>query len=249
MKTIYWSPYTAGNPNIRQVSELAYSDPENLLTSIEPTKYFGPNASRCAAITNECRNTFKIKSPIDVSITFKDDFSGYESKYPLFQQEDRDFIEHLIGAFGPEKVIQLASPTYLFYCEESLLMTQLPPYYEESTFVDNCLGLSATFDIGNWFRMVKPSFKLRKKAHTIEFLKDTALMYLKFNTEEKVKLVRFDGSVFAKNHKDILDNIMSFKYFTKSPLIPTSLSENYMAFRKARYNKKVMKIIRDNIIE
>ena len=245
MKTVYWSPFPlADNPDM-QVSELSYAEPEKLLKSIQPIDFFGREASLCPAIIDECKNTFRIKSPIDLSITFNDDFSRFNSKY----EQDFEFMQHLIGPFGPERVIQLASPTYLFYCEEPLLMTQLPPYYEESKFTEHCMGLSATFDIGSWFRSVKPSFKLRKNTRTIEFTKDNSLMYIKFNTEERIKFVRFDSSVFSKEHKDIISNMNSFKFHKKNPIIPISLAESYVAFKKARYNKKVIKIIKDNILE
>jgi hypothetical protein len=245
MKTVYWAPFPLADNPVMKISELSYAEPENVLKSIQPVEYFGADASKCPSIINECKNTFKIKSPIDLSITFNDDFSRFRSKY----EQDNEFISHLIGPFGLDRVIQLAAPTYLFYCEEPLLMTQLPPYYEENTFVDNCLGLSATFDIGKWFRVVKPSFKLRQKSHTIEFEKDTPLMYLKFNTEEKIKLVRFNSSVFNKEHKDIIDNMFSFKFHKKHPLLTNSLSESYNAFKNARYNKRVTKIIKENLLE
>ena len=104
-------------------------------------------------------------------------FTSIDSKH----NQDFEFIKHFIGPFGPDKVIQLSSPTYLFFCDEPLTMTQLPPYYEQSNFVDNCIGLSATFNINSWFRPVKPSFKLRDNKRTIDinYLND-----LKFNTEE-----------------------------------------------------------------
>ena len=70
-----------------------------------------------------------------------------------------------------------------------------------------------------------------------------------FNTEEKIKLVRFDSSVFNKEHKDIMDNMFSFKFHKKNPLLTNSLSESYNAFKNARYNKRVTKIIKENLIE
>jgi hypothetical protein len=241
MKTVYWASFPGGDEN-SLISELSYSEPVSLLKDLNPTSFFGMEASRCPAIINESKNTFKINSPIDLSITFNSDFTRFNSKYA----QDFDFIQHFIGTFGAEKVIQLSAPSYLFFCEESLTMTQLPPYYEQSSFVDNCIGLSATFNINSWFRPVKPSFKLRENKHTIEIDKKTSLMYLKFNTEEKINLVRFDGS--AIHNSNILNNIYRFKFHKKNPLVPTKLSVGYDAFLKARYNKKIIKIIKENLL-
>lgn len=246
MKTVYWASVPEiTNDNITKVSELKFSSPVSIFKDVRPLDFFGPHAGMCPAVINEGKNTFKINSPIDLSVTFNEDFTNINSKY----KTDFDFIRHFIGPFGPDKVIQLSAPTYLFFCEESLSMTQLPPYYEQSNFTKNCMGLSATFNINKWFRVVKPSFKLRDNCYTIDFDTNTALMYLKFNTDEKIKLVRFDGSSFYKENSDIMENIQNFKSHKKNPMIPTKLSEGYEAFIRARYNKRIMKIIQENIID
>jgi hypothetical protein len=239
MKTVYW----ASVPSTDSISELRYSEPESVLKALNPSEFFGPNASKCPAIVDESKNTFKIKSPIDIDLTFDEDFKRFDSKYNY----DLNFLQHFIGPFGPDKVIQLSSPTYYFFCEEPLLMTQLPPYYEQSEFVENCIGLSATFNINSWFRVVKPSFKLRKNKYRISFSTDDALLYLKFNTEDKIKMVRFDAAPFANNNT-IPTNIMSFKFLKKNPLVPTKLAEGYEAFLKAKYNKRIMKVINENLL-
>lgn len=242
--TVYWASFPSTDTNL-QVSELKYFEPISVLKELNPSYFFGPNASKCPAIVDEGKNTFKIKSPIDLNISFNSEFNRFSTKYA----HGLDFLQHMIGPFGEDKVIQLAAPTYLFFSEEPLLMTQLPPYYEETDFTKSCMGLSATFDIGKWFRVVKPSFKIRPGAHTIDIKLGDSLMYLKFNTEEKIKLVRFDASTFYKENQDIIGNLLSFKFHKKNPLVPTKLAEGYDAFMRSRYNKRVLKIIKENLLE
>jgi hypothetical protein len=238
MKTVYWASSSSIQQN--RISELKFSEPESVLKDLVPSKFFGTNASRCPAIIDESRNTFKIKAPIDLDLTFDESFTKFNSKYNY----DLNFLQHFIGTFGEEKVIQLSAPTYYFFCEEPLLMTQLPPYYEQSEFVESCMGLSATFNINSWFRVVKPAFKLRQNKRRISFTTDDALFYLKFNTEEKINLVRFD----ADQLDNISENILAFKLNKKNPLVPVKLIEGYNAFLKARYNKRIMKIINKNLL-
>ena len=244
MKTVYWASFPSVE-NSSHISELKYSEPVSILKDLKPVDFFGPNASKCPAIIDEGKNTFKINSPIDLNVTFDNDFTRFTSKY----DHDLNFLQHMIGPFGPDKVIQLAAPTYLFFCEESLLMTQLPPYYEDSNFTKSCIGLSATFDIGKWFRVVKPAFKLRSNTQTIDIDTNTALLYVKFNTQEKINLLRFDASTFYKENSDIIGNLLSFKFHKKNPLIPIPLAKGYEAFLNARYNKRVLKIIKENLLE
>tara|TARA_B100000780_G_scaffold56812_1_gene36038 strand:- start:931 stop:1662 length:732 start_codon:yes stop_codon:yes gene_type:complete len=241
-KTVYWASYPTGDEFT--VSELKYADPIRVAKDLDIKTFFGPGASMCPAVVDEAKNTFKINSPVELDITFNDDFTRIDSKF----NSDFEFIKHFIGPFGPDKVIQLSAPTYLFYCEEPLTMTQLPPYYEQSSFVENCMGLSATFNINSWFRVIKPSFKLRENKHNISFDTNTGLLYLKFNTEEKVNLVRFDANSFMHKDSHIMDGILGFKQHKKNPLIPTKLSVGYEAFLRARYNKRIIKIIKENLL-
>jgi len=246
MKTVYWATGSEGShvPDTYQISELKFADPVRVSKGMDFVKFFGPSASKCPAVIDESKNTFKINSPVDMNITFSEDFTGINSKY----QQDFEFIKHFIGQFGPDGVIQLSAPSYLFFCEEPLTMTQLPPYYEQSNFVDNCIGLSATFNINSWFRVIKPSFKLRENKHRISFDTNTGLLYLKFNTEEKVKLVRFDASSFMNKESHIMEGILGFKQHKKNSNIPTKLVDGYEAFMRARYNKRIMKIIKENLL-
>ena len=72
----------------------------------------------------------------------------------------------------------MGSPTYLFYCDEDLTMSQLPPYYEETEFTNGSMGVSATYNINKWFRPVKPTFKLKKHNNVIDIKLDDAIGHL-----------------------------------------------------------------------
>jgi hypothetical protein len=241
MKTVYWAKYPEQSEH--SISELSYRPPESILKDINPAEFFGELAGRCPSMLDECRNTFKIKSPVDLHLTFNDDFTSCNSKY----KQQLPFISQLIGSIGPERIVQMSSPTYLFYCDEDLTMSQLPPYYEETDFTNGCIGVSATYNINKWFRPVKPTFKLKKNNTTIDIKMDDAICYYKFNTDEKIKLVQFDAEVF--NNNSILKNILTYKFNTKHPFAPSKLIDNYNAFVQARYNKKIIKIINDNLLD
>jgi len=241
MKTVYWASFPEQSSS--SVSELRYKEPESLIKDIVPSEFFGELAGRCPAIINECMNTFKIKSPIDLHLTFNEDFTSCNSKY----KQELEFVQQLVGTIGPERIVQLASPTYLFYCNEDLTMSQLHPYYEETDFTNGSMGVSATFNINKWFRPVKPTFKLKKQNTIIDIKMDDAICYYKFNTDEKVRLVRFDAEAF--NNNNILKNILTYKFHTKHPFVPSKLVENYNAFVQAKYNKKIMKIINENLLD
>ena len=56
------------------------------------------------------------------------------------------------------------------------------------------------------------------------------------------------GLKFAKEHKDVLEHMVSFKFHKKNPLVPTKLIAGYEAFKRARYHKKIIKIINENLL-
>lgn len=242
MKTVYWATFPVQDEFT--ISELRYKEPESLLKNIVPAEYFGQEAGRCPAIVNECRNTYKIKSPLDLHLTysFEDNYNSCVSKYP----QDQGFLQQLVGVMGPERIIQLAAPTYLFYCDEDLTMSQLPPYYEETDFSNGTIGISATYNINKWFRPVKPTFKLKKHNNVVDIKMDEAICYYKFNTDEKIKLVRFDAREFHTNN--IMKDILTFKFNTKNPYVPTKLIDSYNAFVQAKYNKRIMNVIKNNLL-
>ena len=50
--------------------------------------------------------------------------------------------------------------------------------------------ITASFDVGNWFRPAgKPVFQIKKDVASIDIREGDALLYVKFNTSEKIKLI------------------------------------------------------------
>lgn len=239
MITVYWATFPESNLD---VSELKYFPPESVIKDLNVQEFFGP-AAMCPSILDEAKNTFKIRAPIDFNIEFSQNFTGGHSNC----QYSPDFLHHYIGEINDSRVFQLSAPTYLFFCEEEeLLMSCLHPYYERTAFTENCTQLGASFDICNWFRTVKPCFKLREKNNIIDIVEGDALFYIKFNTHDKIVLQQFDGSIFENSN--ILPGTMGYKRNKKNPFVPTKLVENYEAFRRARYKKRILKLIKENLL-
>lgn len=239
MINIYWATFPENNLD---VSELKYFPPESILKDTNVREFFGP-AAMCPSILDDARNTFKIQAPIDFNITFDQNFVNFTSEYPY----SAEFINHYIGQINDAKVFQLSAPTYLFFCDdEELIMNCLHPYYEDTEFTKNCVQVSASYDICNWFRTVKPCFKLKQNKYNINISRGDVLTYIKFNTYDKVNLQQFDGSVF--DNSNILPGTMGYKRNKKSPFVPTKLLENYEAFRRAKYKKRILKLIRENLL-
>ena len=244
MITVYWSPVINVVDNQEFVSELKYFEPESIYKDMNARKFFGLGAIICPAIIDETKNTYSAKSPIDFHIEFDYEKEQAMSKYDL----DPQFLVNYIGAPNEEKVHQLDHPCFLFYSPDEITMTQLPPYYEQNHFQANCMGLAGTYNITSWIRPVRPAFKFKDNINALDIKRGDTVSYFRFNTKEKVKLVRFDSAGLFESKTGPVMQCLGYKNLKARRFVPTPLAECYDAFKKANYKKRIMKYIEENIV-
>lgn len=242
-KTVYWAPVISGN-DWPLISELKFFEPERLIKRIDPIEFFGPHTARCPAMVNELKNTFALKSPIDLHIDY-----GIDFRQPrCFNNYDSAFLNEIITQPNPHKIFQLSYAQILIFSEDELTMTQLHPYYEDTPFTNDVMGVSGTVDISSWIRPVQPGFKFKKDRHTLNICEGEAVAYYRFNTEETVTLKRFDAKGLYSDRTSIMQACLSFKDH-KPDNFAYSLKASYEAFKRAKFNKKMMKYINDNLLD
>ena len=127
------------------------------------------------------------------------------------------------------------------------MINQLPAYYDNNDYTAKTNTITASFDIGNWFRPAgKPVFQIKKDVTSIDIKEGDALLYVKFNTTEKIKLVEFDDVEFNQlaerspeymcgTLKDHSENIIS-------------LQKCYDYFNRFKMKRRIMKLIKRNLI-
>tara|TARA_B100000900_G_scaffold399826_1_gene402807 strand:+ start:428 stop:1162 length:735 start_codon:yes stop_codon:yes gene_type:complete len=242
MITVYWSPVVNASTTQEFVSELKYFDPTPVYKSINAKEFFGLGASLCPAMIDETKNTYQIKSPIDFHIKFDHIKQQIMSNYDV----DPNFLIRYVGEPNEENIHQLEHPNLLFFCEDNLTMTQTHPYYEETQFSESTMGLAGTYNISNWVRPVRPAFKFKTGRNELDIKKGDTLCYFKFNTSEKVKLVRFDSTKLFESENNIVMHCLGYKNLKVKRLIPTPLAECYEAFKNARYKNRMINYIKEN---
>jgi len=245
--TVYWSPIVKGTRSLGrlddEVSGLRFFPPEQVSKTLDAKEFFGFSASRCPAITDELKKTFAIRCPIDYSaeIDYVNGNVNFGCEYT--EQFNIDFI----GPPNEERIHQLRYPAYLFFSEEpGLEITQLPAYYENNSFAKNTMMLTASYDIGSWVRQVLPAFKFRDTT-TVDLKRGDIMMYYKFNTDKKIKLVQFDSD----NHetRKIMESCLQYKGYKEKWWIPDKLAECYESFHVHSFRKRMLKIIEQNKFE
>lgn len=237
----YKNSIESGYSEETMISPLRVAAPEPLTKHINYKEFFGPAVSRCVAIVDDIKNTYVIRSPVDMKIIIGNTRLNVEGQDLQFAQA---FLGPPQGAFG----IHQLGMGYLFFSEKSLTAAQLPAYYDTNSFVDNTFLLSASFDIGRWYRPAgKPAFKFKPGVKEIDIKEGDPLMYFKFQTSEKVKLIEFDNKEFADMGDRGPEWLCGGLKRQASNIIP--LEKCYEYFDQYRMRKRILEIIKRNVVE
>ena len=241
---IYWSPFVKGTKYLFDqtdiVSELLFFEPEQVLKTLDAAEFFGDSAKRCPAIIDELKKTFAIRAPFPYYADI--DYGAGDATFKY--EYDEAFSRDMIGAPNETRMHQLRYPAYLFFTEEpGLTMTQMPAYYTDNSFTRNTMILVGSFDISSWLRQVLPAFKFKQET-IIDIKRGDIMMYYKFNTDKKIKLVQFDSD----NHdtRKIIERCLQYKMHKERWWIPDKLTDLYAVFRNHSMHKRLIKIIKAN---
>lgn len=224
------------------MSGLRIPAPEPLLKHLDYQTFFGPLVSKCPAIVDDLKNVFVIKSPVDIQM----EIDPMTKKINVTKQE-LDFAKAFIGDPQGKWGIHQLGIGYLFFAEKSLQATQLPAYYDENDFTTGTHTISSSFDIGNWFRVAgKPAFMIKPGTKTIDIKEGDALIYYKFNTTEKVKLIEFDDQELQQLEEKSPEWLCSTLKDHTDKVI--TLEKCYAYFNQFKMRQRILKLIKRNLI-
>jgi hypothetical protein len=245
---VYWTRSNPGFQDLAMIgvsadammSPLRLEEPIPLLKHMDYREFFGPVVSRCPAIIDDLKNIFVIKSPVDLKIQMGKDFIKVEN-------QEMNFTKAFLGAPQGKFGIHQLGMGYLFFSEKSLVSTQLPAYYESNSFTENTFIISASFDCGQWYRpSAKPAFIVKPGITEVDIKEGDPLIYIKFNTQEKVKLIEFDDDEIRKLQEHGPEwACTNLKKHSGGTL---SLAKCYDYFNRFKMRKRVLKLIKNNII-
>ena len=220
------------------ISPLRIKAPEPLVKHIDYKEFFGPLVSKCPAVVDELKNIFVIKSPVTIKIEVGNTRLNIAGQSVPFAQA---FLGNPQGRFG----IMQMSLGYLFFSEKSLMATQLPPYYDDNGYTEKTFSISASYDIGRWFRPVcKPSFIFKPGIKTIEIKEGDALAYFKFNTQEKINLIEFEDTRFNLPTEENPATLCTMLKKQSEGVL--SLAKCYEYFEQYKMRRRILKLIKQS---
>jgi len=224
--TVYWTSFAGKNSDISMASQFQHGlffEPEPVLKHIVSERNKDVRYLKCPAVKDYYKNTFVIRSPIDLSFEIKR--NEMDVRYCVTHNYDQEFFNNYVHERFNENPIPMISMefcSYIFYSEKSILAEQLHPALSmHSSEVSRKTSIiSGTFDISKWVRPFTYSFEVVDYKSPITIKRGDPLYYVRFNVKENVKLQRV---MFDKDIKDISDACLTVKNFVQN----NSMENNY----------------------
>lgn len=197
----------------------------------------GTNFFKCPSVNEEIKNTYVILSPIDYTIKW----DGDEITTPDY---NKMVFKHLVTPHYYEdgkcsNVVSVGLHT-LWFSDQKCVITVTPPYMSNTEFSKNMTMISGQLDINSWLRPLDVLFFLENDK-PVFIKKGEPLLYVKFHTDKKIKLKRF-------NYSTEVDKIVNYCVGVRYYSSVSPLSKIYDIFNRSLIRKKFSNIVKNEII-
>ena len=190
----------------------------------------------CKSFLQHTKNMYLMKNPFDINIKIEN------NKVLNFGDKQLDHMLQTRRLQVKDAYNFNYNPSYIFFSEQSLEMEVLSPFMHKNTFCKNGYIYPGVFNINAWFRPVNAALQFYDNTDkTIVSLKGDPVMYIKFLTDEPVRLKRFTTNQELKN---IISTVLTYKRY--DPNRP--LDYLYNKFKSSGLQKKTLKLIKENLI-
>lgn len=232
---IYWSPVSLIE---RQTFVNLLWDPPKTLVSVLPPGTGNSSYRSCSAAKQQFRNTYVVTHPVDNHVVLSGD------------TENPEVVEgHNAGWFAGRAPLKNHYRinydfTWIFFSEESVKIRLTPPYMHNTSDRSSGFIASGAYDISKWFRGITITYILWPGVTSLKVSKGDPAFYIEFDTDKKVVLKQFDLNSELLN---ISTSIAETNTFVG--IQGLSLQERYQKFTLSNRHKKVLKLIKENLVE
>lgn len=213
-------------------------EPVNIVKTFDEDVIRSPY-TKCPAVKNMTKNTYAFLSPFEMDLEWNwEDRENYRIECPKKGQEF--FDDAITFTEFNDKIFQL-SCGYILFSEEPLTITQIPVFGSNCELNNNASLLAGEYDIGRWFRRINAAYFIKKNKGSVFIKNKDPLYFIRF--EKPVKLKRF---FMTKELMDLSYLCTNLKVTTQSVL---SLDYSYQKFKELGLRKRILKEIKNNLIE
>lgn len=234
---VYWS--TVYPPDVYPDYHMLYKDPDPLLQDLirergpeNPHDFFA-----CPAFHRHSQNTFVIRSTVDAHVGLHPEgFSAMDEHSKTTGQ----MFSYMHPTRKRHRTI-LFDHRMLFFSERPLTLFTYPAYMHASEVQRKLCYVPAAYDISRWLRPLQGTYEVPEDVETLRIREDDPLYYVRFDTTEKVRLRRVH---MTRELHDVAHGCVHYKLFRPK----SSLDRVYAAFTQAKMQKRVLKLMRDNVM-
>ncbi len=194
MTTVYWQFKDQGTKDLG----LLFYEPELLLPEI--VKIRNSAYIKCPAFLDYFKNTYLIRSPIDIKINYE---NGYLSISPQNQKFFDNYFKHRGHQISESDPFLMSMHLYyLFIADKDCIVEVLPASFHNIS--SKIRLIPATFNINKWFRPISFAFEFINESEPLIIKRGDPLYYVKFRTPDDKKInmkeKNFDESTLNAVH-------------------------------------------------
>lgn len=194
MTTVFWDYFSA---NASKWLELTLLDPAPALPEIIKDREVGhpKHFTRCPAFQEYYKNTYVIKCPIDMDITYDKD-----KRLILVDPQEQHFVNDNISlrndSIGEgDSFLMSFTIGYVFIADDDCEVELKPASMHDSDFVNKTRLINGAFNVGKWYRPIEIAFEIKSDKEVIKIKRGDALAYVKFTPKDDSK-VRIEQKSF-----------------------------------------------------
>ena len=189
MKTIYYA--SCVDPEVYHNEFMLYSEPDSLYKDLLASKDKSNDYNNyldCPAFLKFAQNMFVVRSPWNCELTV-----DYSTGKFLIDNQETEISDH----FKPrpncrDRMMFNMYHNFIFFSEDSIEVSTMPAFMHNSELQTKCTYIPGTYDISKWFRSIDGAFEMQQPLDCLNLKKGDPLYYVKFDTSDSVKLVRFN---------------------------------------------------------
>ena len=233
MSTIYWAPMPEHNTGL---SEMSYRAPSRVLEDLNLDLFKNSGITKCPSFTNHLKNTFVIKSPLDIQLRNNDDTHQWEWSHP----------SEIVMVRDPHCKLFTLRVSYLFFTEdEDVKMEVRPCFYHLSEFIAKTALIGGDIHIPSFARATECAFILKPEYNNLKIHFNDPLFYVNFITKgSKVKLKKFDCTHEIRHIAAQTSAIKNSRSIASWPI-----EKYYSIFNQSGQGKKLLKLIKENLLD
>ena len=230
--TVYYSGFPT------EADNLTLLEPEPLLKSVAK-EWAGKDAENllhCPAMTQDMKNTYVIRSPITITVSWDDEKGWHFTNKDLNQLSQTEFDKLFLLTPGSDNKLLLTLPqlfidwgSYLFFADEPTLAQIQPANYHETKF-SKFPFITGSFEIDKWCRPISFGI-INQNKEDIVIQRNDPLYYIKFFSKKDVVLKRFSMTAEILS---IITGSLTIKKFLKG----SSMRRLYEMFMRSGNKKR-----------